>query len=159
MTNKALSLAGVIFLCLMSQATWAQSDAPLAVQQKVDGVDLSSDKVPDTIMFTIDELNEVQTRESGGQITGIQYRSGAIEDANLYLSSILFFDEREWMFWINGVAITPTFQVDTFEVVSIQPSHVELIVPLSAAGVRPVRLEPNQTFIGESGRVVEGAFN
>jgi len=153
-----LSLLVGVACLLLTEPGFAQEDEAEDTDTLL-GVDLSRADIPDTLMFTIDELNELQTRQAGGQVTGLQYRSGAIEDANLYLYSILYFTEEEWMFWVNGVAITPDFQVDTFEVVTIAPDHIELIVPLSAAGDRPVRLEPNQTFIGENGRVVEGELN
>ena len=160
MAGLSILLLAFLSLCFIEpQGAMAQQSSDPEAAPTLDQFDRSRRDVPDTVMFSIDELTEIQTRQQGGQISGIEYRSGAIEDANLFLSSIVYFGSDEWTFWINGVAITPSFKVDTFEVVNISPTHVELIVPLSAAGVRPVHLQPNQTFIGESGRVVEGAFN
>lgn len=115
--------------------------------------------VPDTLMFTIDELNEIQSRIAGGSVTEEVIRTEAIEEANLFLSSILYFGPREWTIWVNGLPIGPGEEVDSFEVVNIDPSHVEMIVPLSATGMRPVRLEPNQTFISQTGLVLEGQWD
>ncbi len=115
--------------------------------------------VPDTLMFTIDELNEIQSRIAGGGLTEEVIRTEAIEQANLFLSSILYFGPREWTIWVNGLPIGPDEDVDSFEVVDIDSSHVEMIIPLSATGMRPVRLEPNQTFISQTGLVLEGQWD
>ncbi len=117
-------------------------------------------KIPDTLMFTIDEFNEIQShgtgREgeagSGGGSGGAQ----AIESASLYLSTILYFSPTDWTIWVNGVPISPDQEFQSFKVTEITPSYVELLVPLSAQGMRPVRLGPNQTFIAKSGVIVEG---
>ena len=115
--------------------------------------------VPDTLMFTIDELNEIQSRIAGGNVTEEVIRTEAIEEANLFLSSILYFGPKEWTIWVNGLAIGPNEEVDSFEVVGINSAHVEMIVPLSATGMRPVRLEPNQTFISQTGVILEGQWD
>ena len=80
----------------------------------------------------------------------------AIESANLYLSTILDTNRNDWTVWINGVAIGPSQDFQSFQITSIGPSYVELLVPLSAQGMRPVKLGPNQTFIAKSGAVIEG---
>lgn len=115
--------------------------------------------VPDTLMFTIDELNEIQSRIADGNVTEEVIRTEAIEEANLFLSSILYFGPKDWTIWVNGVPIGPNHEVDSFEVFNIDASHVEMVVPLSAAGMRPVRLEPNQTFISQTGVILEGQWD
>lgn len=115
--------------------------------------------VPDTLMFTIDELNEIQSRIAGGDITEEVLKTESIEQANLFLSSILYFGPEAWTIWVNGVPIGPNMEVDSFEVVEISSATVEMIVPLSAAGMRPVRLEPNQTFISQTGVILEGQWD
>jgi len=115
--------------------------------------------VPDTLMFTIDELNEIQSRiGAGGQSGDGGGRFEAIENATLFLSTILYTSPKDWTVWINGAAITPELEFGAFEVTQIGPDFVELLVPLSAQGMRPVRLAPNQTFIAKSGIVVEGQW-
>ena len=116
--------------------------------------------VPDTLMFTIDELNEIQGRIGMGEeeVQGGGTRRAPIEDATLYLSTILYYGPDDWTAWINDVPIGPRQEIKSFEVTSITPSYVELLVPLSAQGMRPVRLSPNQTFIAKSGAVVEGKW-
>ncbi len=115
--------------------------------------------VPDTLMFTIDELNEIQSRIAGGDVTEEVLRTEAIEQANLFLSSIVYFGPEAWTIWVNGVPIGPNVEVDSFEVVNISSAQVEMIVPLSAVGMRPVRLEPNQTFISQTGVILEGQWD
>jgi len=114
---------------------------------------------PDSIMFTIDELNEIQSRVGTGGGDGRADRERpAIEDASLYLSTILYYGPTDWTIWINGVPIVPRQEFGSFEVTGIGPDHVELLVPLSAQGMKPVRLAPNQTFISKSGSIVEGKW-
>jgi hypothetical protein len=118
-------------------------------------------KVPDTLMFTIDELNEIQTRVAAGARNAAGAKrdaSDAIENATLYLSTIVYSGPNDWTVWVNGVPIGPRQDFQSFKVTAIGPSFVELLVPLSAQGMRPVRLEPNQTFVARSGTVVEGPW-
>ncbi len=115
--------------------------------------------VPDTLMFTIDELNEIQSRIGIGEEEGAGgVRRAPIEDATLYLSTILYYSPEDWTAWINDVPIGPRQDIISFEVTAITPNYVELLVPLSAQGMRPVRLSPNQTFIAKSGAIVEGKW-
>lgn len=114
-------------------------------------------RIPDTLMFSIDELNDIKDRISSGEVTnsasGEEFKARA-----LYLGSILYSSPKDWTIWINGQPIGPNQDFQVFQVTEITPRHVELLVPLSAQGMRPVRLEPNQTFIAESGIIVEGKY-
>lgn len=113
---------------------------------------------PDTLMFTIGELTEIRSRMDAGLMSkgGEKGASEAIENATLYLSTILYSSPNEWTIWVNGTPIVPNQDFNSFRVTGIGPDYVELVVPLSAQGMRPVRLSPNQTFIARSGAVVEG---
>lgn len=140
--------------------------APVAISQETDEAVSEAEtevfgatEVPDTLMFTIDELQEIQSRIADGIVTEEVVRTEAIEEANLFLSSILYFGPKDWTIWVNGVPIGPNHEVDSFEVFNIDASHVEMIVPLSATGMRPVRLEPNQTFISQTGVILEGQWD
>ena len=164
-------LANTFARAVLVPAAIALISVPLAaVSQEADVSDASemssaetevfgASGVPDTLMFTIDELNEIQSRIAGGDVTDEVLRTEAIEQANLFLSSILYFGPKDWTIWVNGTPIGPQQAVDSFEVVSIDPTSVEMIIPLSAAGMRPVRLEPNQTFISQTGVVLEGQWD
>ncbi|MEQ8735964.1 MAG: hypothetical protein RIC29_13650 [Rhodospirillaceae bacterium] len=161
--NRRLARAGLLALGLtlacspsFSQQT---ADSPDETLSEAENSVFGASTVPDTLMFTIDELNEIQSRIAGGGVTEEVIRTEAIEQANLFLSSILYFGPREWTIWVNGLPIGPGEEVDSFEVVDIDSSHVEMIVPLSATGMRPVRLEPNQTFISQTGLVLEGQWD
>lgn len=119
---------------------------------------LVPDGPPDTLMFSTDELTDIQSRivaGAGGEQGG---DSSGIENAALYLSTILFYGPQEWTAWINGTPIGPQQDFQAFRVTNIGPDFVELVVPLSAQGMRPVRLSPNQTFVARSGAVVEGRW-
>lgn len=149
----ALSLAAFP----VARAAAAEASAP-AESPAPDGAQALR-TVPDTLMFTIDELNEIQSRIGAGAQAGEGGgRSDAIENATLFLSTILYTSPQDWTVWINGAAITPEQEFGSFEVTQIGPDFVELLVPLSAQGMRPVRLAPNQTFIAKSGIVVEGQW-
>ena len=108
------------------------------------------------MMFSIDEFNEIQGRVASGSVTDTNQGKAAIEDASLYLSTIVYYGPKDWTIWVNGVPIGPTQEFQAFQVTEIDPNSVQLLVPLSAQGMRPVRLSPNQTFITKTGVVVEG---
>jgi hypothetical protein len=114
-------------------------------------------RLPDTLMFTIDEFNEIKDRIAGGEITDAQ-RQEALGVEALFLGSIMYYGPKDWTIWINGSPIGPDQDFQAFQVTDIGPRFVELLVPLSVQGMRPVRLEPNQTFIAESGIIVEGKY-
>jgi hypothetical protein len=110
----------------------------------------------ETLMFTTDEYTEIQGRIASGSVTETNQGKQAIEDASLYLSTILYYGPKDWTIWVNGVAIGPNQDFQAFQVTEIDANSVQLLVPLSAQGMRPVRLAPNQTFITKTGMVVEG---
>ena len=114
---------------------------------------------PETIMFSIDELTEIRSRASVGD-SGDQGNApgSGIENASLYLSTIMYYGPNDWTIWVNGVPIGPGQDFQSFQVGQIGPRFVELMVPLSAMGMRPVRLSPNQTFVVKTGAIVEGAW-
>ncbi|MHB1207026.1 MAG: hypothetical protein ACYCZX_15760 [Rhodospirillaceae bacterium] len=147
----------IIFCCTMILlAVPAQAQAAPAAPSSNEKTPASPPavKVPDTLMFTIDELNEIQSRISGNSTEKKEDR--AIEDASLYLSTIIYVSPQEWTIWLNGKPINSGDEFQSFKVVDISPSSVQLLVPLSAQGMIPVRLGPNQTFVTRSGVVVEG---
>jgi hypothetical protein len=108
----------------------------------------------ESLMFAIDEYNDIQGRIANSS-TADEGRQ-AIEDASLYLSTIVYRGPKDWTVWINNVPIGPNQDFQSFQVTDITPAYVDLLVPLSAQGMRPVRLSPNQTFITKTGAVVEG---
>jgi len=114
-------------------------------------------RVPDTLMFTIDEFNDIKDRQAGGEVTE-EARQQAMSAEALYLGSIMYYGPKDWTIWINGAPIGPNQDFQAFQVTEITPRYVELLVPLSVQGMRPVRLEPNQTFITESGITIEGRY-
>jgi len=120
----------------------------------------AADRVPDTVMFSIDEVNEIQSRAAANvqEKDGKKESDDAIESAKLYLSTILYYGPNDWTIWVNGIAIGPRQEFQSFQITDIKPNYVELTVPLSALGMRPVKLAPNQTFIVASGTVVEGPW-
>jgi hypothetical protein len=141
-------------------AAGASPPSPLAASSAGQKGALLNAAVPDTLMFTIDELNEIQSRAAaiGRKKEDDSSNNGAIESATLYLSTIVYYGPQDWTVWVNGIPIRPGQEFQAFQITDIQPDHVELMVPLSAQGMRPVRLSPNQTFIAKTGTVVEGPW-
>lgn len=154
----ALLLMG--FVQAHQMAAWAQDDDADATEDSTGDATIFSQSVPDTIMFTVDELNEIQGRIAGGASGGQDNTGGNVdENTNLYLSAIMYFASDDWKIWVNGHQVGPESDLQMFEVVEITPDYVDLIVPLSAMGMRPIRIEPNQTFMARQGVVIEGRWN
>ncbi len=157
MTFRVLMLFAALSIGVWSGHSLAQ-DVEQDEAGSEGGVDVPiSSQVPDTLMFSIDDLNEIQSRIAGSG-SGDQEDGSDIEDASLYLSTILFYDKNDWTAWINGIPIGPGETFQSFTITDIGPSYVELLVPLSAQGMQPVRLAPNQTFVADTGTVVEGLW-
>lgn len=156
---KVLHGIGILLIGVLAHISPLTAQEANDVVSEAEAEVLGATDVPDTLMFTIDELQEIQSRIADGAVTEEVVRTEAIEEANLFLSSILYFGPRDWTIWVNGVPIGPNQEVDSFEVFNIDSSHVEMVVPLSASGMRPVRLEPNQTFISQTGVVLEGRWD
>jgi hypothetical protein len=154
------AVAGVLTAPVVAQApaTGPQAAKP---QSEAAPSATASPAIPLTLMFSIDEINDIQSRAASVQADGSAERgnNNAIENASLFLSTILYSGPQDWTIWINGKPIGPQQDFEEFSVTDIGPRFVELLVPLSAQGMRPVRLEPNQTFLTRSGTVVEGAWN
>jgi hypothetical protein len=141
--------------CLSAGSAWAQAQ-PTEPPPAAAG--LVRSEAPDTLMFSIDELTEIRSRMDVGALSrgGESQTEDTIENATLYLSTILYSTPNDWTIWVNGIPIVPNQDFNSFEVTGIGPDYVELVVPLSAQGMRPVRLSPNQTFVARSGAVIEG---
>ncbi|MGE3474405.1 MAG: hypothetical protein AB7H70_01225 [Rhodospirillaceae bacterium] len=165
MSNVSRSLKVAAALALLAgnaHGAAAPPAARAAVPGEGAGQQVLDKQAPETLMFNIDELTEIRNRMVAGSSANAERNGGRghdpIEDATLYLSTILYYGPGEWTIWINGVAIGPQQELKSFEVTEISPDHVDLLVPLSAQGMRPVRLSPNQTFVTKSGAVVEGPW-
>ncbi|MBL8642497.1 MAG: hypothetical protein JNK21_01080 [Rhodospirillaceae bacterium] len=156
MTQAITRLIGIAALVLVASAAWAQT-APAEGQTSAANAPKERRAVPDTLMFTIDEYNEIKDRQAGGDVTEAA-REKAEKMESLFLGSIMYYGPKDWTIWINGAPIGPNQDFQSFQVTDITPRYVELLVPLSVQGMRPVRLEPNQTFIAESGIIVEGRY-
>ena len=157
--SRILTIAAAIALAAFSLPTLAAEPANAKPQPSAGaGPQIFDSQPPETVMFSIDELTEIRNRmvQGGGAEDRDNSGNNPIEDASLYLSTILYYGPEEWTFWLNGVPIGPKQELQSIEVTAITPSYVELLVPLSAQGMRPVRLSPNQSFITKSGVVVEG---
>jgi hypothetical protein len=144
---------------LLAATSWVHAQEAPAKPASSAAPAIMSDSPPDSLMFSTDDLTDIQSRIVAGA-GGEQSNDGAgIENAALYLSTILFYGPQEWTAWINGTPIGPQQDFQAFRVTDIGPDYVELVVPLSAQGMRPVRLSPNQTFVARTGSVVEGRWN
>jgi hypothetical protein len=164
MSGLRITLKLVFTLAMVAGPALAAAPSPAkpAVAGEGAGQQIFDSQAPETLMFNIDELTEIRNRMVEGSSASADRNGGQgrdpIEDATLYLSTILYYGPEEWTIWINGVPIGPKQELKSFEVTEISPDHVELLVPLSAQGMRPVRLSPNQTFVTKSGAVVEGPW-
>jgi hypothetical protein len=137
------------------------SGAALALEAQpapASGTPVAARPAVESLMFNTDELNEIRGRIASGGETNTDSSRQVIEDASLYLSTIVYSNPKEWTIWVNGVPIGPDQEFKSFQVTEINSNFVQLLVPLSAQGMRPVRLSPNQTYITKTGAVIEGQF-
>ncbi len=162
---KTILRIAAVFAFLTGSALGAQTPSAkpaTATAGEGAGQQILDTQSPETLMFSIDELTEIRNRMVEGSSANAERNGGRgrdpIEDATLYLSSILYYSPDEWTIWINGVPIGPKQELKSIEVTEISSDYVDLLVPLSAQGMRPVRLAPNQTFVTKSGAVVEGPW-
>lgn len=162
MSSGTILLSAIfISICLLGPTSAQDSNRQNSTAtQKADPATQKSKmrrQVPDTLMFTIDDFNDIKDRKAGGEVTE-EARQQAMSAEALYLGSIMYYGPKDWTIWINGAPIGPNQDFQAFQVTEITPRYVELLVPLSVQGMRPVRLEPNQTFITESGITIEGRY-
>jgi hypothetical protein len=156
---RNIASLAVVALCVtvMSQ-TFAADETP--AEANAPSAPIKHRSAPDTLMFTADEFSEIQSRVAGagGSGDGAGDANDGIEDATLFLSTILYAGPNDWTIWINGAPVSANQGFKSFQVVEITPNSVDLLVPLSAQGMRPVHLQPNQTFVAKTGIVVEGKY-
>lgn len=87
----AVSLFAVLGLLAGPSAYAQEDDSDEPAMSEAETSVFGASNIPDTLMFTIDELNDIQSRIAGGNVTEEVVRTEAIEEANLFLSSILYF--------------------------------------------------------------------
>ena len=151
-----MRIAAIILIAAAVNLLWHGGASAADAKPADTPVAVADTRVPDTLMFATDELTDIQSRIGQAEAgTGVGTEN-SVESASLYLSSILYFSPTDWIIWVNGVPVEPQQDFQAFRVTDISPSSVELLVPLSAMGMRPVRLGPNQTFMAKTGIVVEG---
>ncbi len=156
------AMSGLIFgVCASGHGTMAQETPATGSQGAADAqpkaAPVTKNRKPfESLMFTTDEYNEIRGRIASGGETDTNAGRQAIEDATLYLSTIVYYGPKNWIIWVNNVPVGPDQEFRSFQVTEINPNFVELLVPLSAQGMRPVRLAPNQTLVTKTGAVVEG---
>ena len=158
--GKSVSVAlGCLFVATVGPA-FAAEEAPVDAKPAETVPAVKHRTAPDTLMFTPDEFNDIQTRAGGaaGSGEGLVDGHDGIEDATLFLSTILYAGPNDWTIWINGSPVSANQGFKSFKVTEITPNSVDLLVPLSAQGMRPVHLQPNQTFVAKTGVVVEGKY-
>ncbi len=147
-----VTVVGSAYAADETEAPAANAEPARVIKQRV---------APDSLMFTPDEFADIQGHSAGADSgSGAADGAGlqAIEDATLYLSTIVYAGPNDWTIWINGAPVSSHQGFQAFKVTEITPNSVDLLVPLSAQGVRPVHLQPNQTFITKTGVVVEGKY-
>ncbi len=148
-----VTVVGSVYAADETAAPAASGEPARVIKQRV---------APDSLMFSPDEFADIQGHSAGSGAGGNGAADGsglqAIEDATLYLSTIVYAGPNDWTIWINGTPVSSHQGFQAFKVTDISPNSVELLVPLSAQGVRPVHLQPNQTFITKTGVVVEGKY-
>jgi hypothetical protein len=76
----------------------------------------------------------------------------------IHLSAIVYHAPDDWRIWLNGQSFTPAAAPGTLEILAVTAGMVRLAWH-GGPGPQPRRfeLEPNQSYLVASGRIVEGA--
>src|SRR5262245_44145961 len=111
--KKAIAPA-LMFALAASTGIAAEAPPAAPAAAATEPAAVSPVRVPDTLMFGIDEYNDIQGHLSRGGGDEKRADTGGIEDASLYLSTILYMGPEDWTIWVNGVAIGPHDEFSAF---------------------------------------------
>jgi hypothetical protein len=128
----------------------------------------------ESLLFTADELSRIReamaARESAlrGRPEPVRTAPATAPlpeaprfsgTAALNLGAILYLGPDRWQIWLNGLPFTvsPGEEAANIRILSVTPGKVRLDVSgLAGENRAAVTLSPNQTYLLDSGRVVEG---
>jgi hypothetical protein len=75
----------------------------------------------------------------------------------LHLSAIIHHGPGDWRIWLNGEALTPASPSGPVRVLEVTPDAVTFAWrPANGGESVQMRLHPNQSYLIDSGRIVEG---
>jgi hypothetical protein len=111
----------------------------------------------DSLLFSSTALAQIEAARRGEglppQPDGTA-ASAARAPAAIHLSAIVYHAPDDWRIWLNGQSFTPAATPGALEILALTADTVWLA--WRGAPARRFELQPNQSYLAASGRVVEG---
>ncbi|CAA6605613.1 exported hypothetical protein [Rhodospirillaceae bacterium LM-1] len=161
-----LALAAFCFAChspVLAQV--GQSQAQKATSTTLSGKPMP--QFPKTLLYTSEESDKIESflTELPKAFTDADGKPKVLQDApqddakpNIYLSALVYQGEKDWSAWINGMRFRPDTVEEGIRPVRATSRWIELDVDSKAGPSIRVRLSPNQTYLTEDDKVVDGIF-
>jgi hypothetical protein len=113
----------------------------------------------DSLLFSSATLALIEGARHGDRQAPDAAAPGApFAPAAIHLSAIVYHAPDDWRIWLNGQSFTPAAVPGALEILAVSAGTVRLAWH-GGPGPQPRRfeLEPNQSYLVASGRIVEGA--
>jgi hypothetical protein len=115
----------------------------------------------DSLLFSSTALAQIEAARRGeGRLpqpdgtAASAARAPAAMPATIHLSAIVYHAPDDWRIWLNGQSFTPAATPGALEILAVTADTVRLA--WRGAPARRFELQPNQSYLAASGRVVEG---
>jgi hypothetical protein len=143
----------LVALLLLAAATGPASAGEPTVPHKAPG---------DSLLFSAEAIALIEAARRAGRspTTASPVATGAAPVAApgaIHLSAIIYHAPDDWRIWLNGQSFTPAAAPAAIEILAVTAGSVRLAWRGDPAG-QPKRfeLQPNQSYLLASGRIVEG---
>ena len=117
-------------------------------------------KAPDnSFLFSSQALGLIEAARAGEQLAALPRARSAPTAAadSLHLAAIVYHGPDDWRIWLNGQSFTPQARPRAIEILQVTAEAVVLAWRTGpGAGPTRIRLQPNQSYLVASGRIVEG---
>lgn len=151
-------LAGTALACLMMAAAAAAAAGDAAADPESPRATAAPRKAAgDPLLLSAAALAQLEAmRRARGTAPDLR-PAVAAQPRILHLSAIIHHGRGDWRIWLNDETLTPSSPPGPVRVLEVTPDTVAFAWhPASGGEPVRVRLHPNQTYLIDSGRIVEG---
>ncbi len=128
----------------------AAAAAADAMPHKADG---------NSLLFSSQAFGLIEAARAGEQPAALPLArpAPAAPAASLHLAAIVYRGPDDWRIWLNGQSFTPSMRPRAIEILQVTAEAV-VLAWRTGPGASPtrVRLQPHQSYLAASGRIVEG---